>query len=102
MAEKLGKLGDNTLAPAISLNLLADVGADIPVHVNQFRIYRPHGTGSGIVDDLYDLIKLIVHECQILIHSCPSFSICRSVSFSRSLMGELGSKHISMNLSISG
>ena len=52
MAEKLGKLGDNAFAPAISLNLLADVGTDFPIHINQLRIYCPHSSGSGIVDDL--------------------------------------------------
>ncbi len=36
------------------------------------------------------------------IHSLTSRSICKSVSFSRSFMGEFGSKHISTNFSIAG
>ena len=45
--------------------------------------HRPHGTGSGIVDDVCDFIELITHECQIPIRSRPSFSISRRVSLSR-------------------
>lgn len=72
-----GKVRDYGFAPSAVLDLVADIGADFPVHRNQLSVHGSKGILAGTLDDGYNLaICNVVIWCQFFAHiPLPPFAL---------------------------